>query len=48
MTADDAVMQMNLMNNDFLVFTNLTSGGHFGLIEASEAAAAQAQMAAAS
>ncbi len=45
MTVDDAVMQMDLMNNDFLVFTNATShemnvvyrrkDGHYGLIEAS-------------
>jgi putative sigma-54 modulation protein len=44
MTVDDAVMQMDLMNNDFLVFTNATSNevnvvyrrkdGHYGLIEA--------------
>ena len=51
MSVDDAVMQMDLMNNDFLVFTNATSrevnvvyrrkDGHYGLIEASAAAAAQ-------
>ncbi len=45
MTVDDAVMQMDLLNNDFLVFTNATSrevnvvyrrkDGHYGLIEAS-------------
>jgi putative sigma-54 modulation protein len=45
MTVDDAVMQMDLMNNDFLVFTNAISNemnvvyrrkdGHYGLIEAS-------------
>lgn len=45
MTVDDAVMQMDLMNNDFLVFTNAESNdmnvvyrrkdGHYGLIEAS-------------
>ena len=53
MSVDDAVMQMDLMNNDFLVFTNATSrevnvvyrrkDGHYGLIEASAAAAAQEQ-----
>jgi putative sigma-54 modulation protein len=47
MTVDDAVMQMDLMNNDFLVFTNAESNemnvvyrrkdGHYGLIEASPA-----------
>jgi putative sigma-54 modulation protein len=46
MTVDDAVMQMDLMNNDFLVFTNAVSNemnvvyrrkdGHYGLIEASQ------------
>ncbi|MFZ5470383.1 MAG: ribosome hibernation-promoting factor, HPF/YfiA family [Myxococcota bacterium] len=45
MTVEEAVMQMDLMNNDFLVFTNATSqevnvvyrrkDGHYGLIEAS-------------
>ena len=45
MTVNDAVMQMDLMNNDFLVFTNAASNemnvvyrrkdGHYGLIEAS-------------
>ncbi|MBI3181687.1 MAG: ribosome-associated translation inhibitor RaiA [Myxococcales bacterium] len=44
MSVEDAVMQMDLMNNDFLVFTNSTSrevnvvyrrkDGHYGLIEA--------------
>lgn len=44
MTVEDAVMQMDLMNNDFLVFTNASShevnvvyrrkDGHYGLIEA--------------
>jgi len=44
MTVDEAVMQMDLMNNDFLVFTNAASremnvvyrrkDGHYGLIEA--------------
>src|SRR5215469_11069891 len=44
MTVDEAVMQMDLMNNDFLVFTNASSremnvvyrrkDGHYGLIEA--------------
>jgi putative sigma-54 modulation protein len=48
MTVDDAVMQMDLMNNDFLVFTNSISNemnvvyrrkdGHYGLIEATPAA----------
>jgi putative sigma-54 modulation protein len=47
MTVEDAVMQMDLMNNDFLVFTNISSSelnvlyrrkdGHYGLIEASAA-----------
>jgi putative sigma-54 modulation protein len=45
MTVEDAVMQMDLMNNDFLVFTNAASNemnvvyrrkdGFYGLIEAS-------------
>ena len=45
MTVDEAVMQMDLMNNDFLVFTNAASremnvvyrrkDGRYGLIEAS-------------
>jgi putative sigma-54 modulation protein len=45
MTVDEAVMQMDLMNNEFLVFTNAASremnvvyrrkDGHYGLIEAS-------------
>jgi putative sigma-54 modulation protein len=45
MSVDEAVMQMDLMNNDFLVFTNAVSkemnvvyrrrDGHYGLIEAS-------------
>lgn len=44
MKVDEAVMQMDLMNTDFLVYTNVESGqvnvvyrrkdGHFGLIEA--------------
>jgi putative sigma-54 modulation protein len=44
MTVDEAVMQMDLINNDFLVFTNATTrdvnvvyrrkDGHYGLIEA--------------
>lgn len=52
MTVDDAVMQMDLMNNDFLVFTNAQSremnviyrrkDGHYGLIEAAAAARATA------
>ncbi len=47
MSVEEAVMQMDLMNNDFLVFTNATSkemnvvyrrkDGHYGLIEASAA-----------
>ncbi len=47
MTLDDAIMQMDLMNNDFYVFTNAAShemnviyrrkDGHYGLIEASAA-----------
>jgi putative sigma-54 modulation protein len=47
MTVEDAVMQMDLMNNDFLVFTNAASyemnvvyrrkDGHYGLIEATAA-----------
>src|SRR5262245_7677508 len=53
MTVEDAVMQMDLMNNDFLVFTNATSNemnvvyrrkdGHYGLIEASAAPASEVQ-----
>jgi putative sigma-54 modulation protein len=45
MSVDEAVMQMDLMNNDFLVFTNASTrevnvvyrrkDGHYGLIEAS-------------
>lgn len=45
MSVDEAIMQMDLMNNDFLVFTNSTTtemnvvyrrkDGHYGLIEAS-------------
>jgi putative sigma-54 modulation protein len=48
MSVEDAVMQMDLMNNDFLVFTNVQSkemnvvyrrkDGHYGLIEASAVA----------
>jgi putative sigma-54 modulation protein len=44
MSVDEAVMRVDLMNNEFLVFTNATSGevnvvyrrkdGHYGLIEA--------------
>ncbi len=47
MSVEEAVMQMDLMNNDFFVFTNATSkemnvvyrrkDGHYGLIEASAA-----------
>jgi putative sigma-54 modulation protein len=50
MTLDEAVMQMDLMNNDILVFTNSTSNemnvvyrrkdGHYGLIEAAAGRAA--------
>ena len=46
MSVDDAVMQMDLLNNDFLVFTNSKTrevnvvyrrkDGHYGLIEAHE------------
>ena len=49
MTVEEAVMQMDLMNNDFLVFTNSVShemnvvyrrkDGHYGLIEASSSQA---------
>jgi putative sigma-54 modulation protein len=49
MTVNDAVMQMDLMNGDFLVFTNSESrgvnvvyrrkDGHYGLIEATAPAA---------
>lgn len=52
MTVDEAIMQMDLLNNDFLVFTNVQSGdinvvyrrkdGHFGLIEAATGAKAPA------
>lgn len=48
MNVDDAVMQMDLLNSDFLVFTNAISrhvnvvyrmpDGHYGLIEAHHAA----------
>jgi putative sigma-54 modulation protein len=44
MTVEEAIMQMDLLNNDFLVFTDVKTGdfnviyrrkdGHFGLIEA--------------
>ncbi|MBX7116532.1 MAG: ribosome-associated translation inhibitor RaiA [Myxococcaceae bacterium] len=54
MLVDEAIMQMDLMNNDFLVFTNAQSNemnvvyrrkdGHYGLIEAS-ATRAQANVA---
>jgi putative sigma-54 modulation protein len=50
MTIDEAVMQMDLMNNDILVFTNTSSNemnvvyrrkdGRYGLIEATAAGAA--------
>jgi len=49
MTVDEAVMQMDLLNNDFLIFTNRQTDvmnvvyrrkdGHYGLIEASAATA---------
>lgn len=49
MQVEEAIMQMDLMNNDFLVFTNAQSqelnvvyrrkDGHYGLIEASAARA---------
>ena len=52
MTVEDAVVQMNLMNNDFLVFQNLASNemnvvyrrkdGQYGLLEARPGAAAEA------
>ena len=45
MNVDEAIMQMDLMNNDFLVFTNVSTqemnvvyrrkDGHYGLIDAS-------------
>ena len=45
LNVDEAIMQMDLMNNDFLVFTNVATAemnvvyrrkdGHYGLIEAS-------------
>lgn len=51
MSVDEAIMQMDLMNNDFLVFTNSTTtemnvvyrrkDGHYGLIEASGVDAAR-------
>lgn len=54
MLIEEAIMQMDLMNNDFLVFTNAAShemnvvyrrkDGHYGLIEAS-AVTAQAHVA---
>lgn len=47
MSVDEAIMQMDLMNNDFYVFTNSSSmemnvvyrrkDGHYGLIEANQA-----------
>ncbi|MBI5547160.1 MAG: ribosome-associated translation inhibitor RaiA [Deltaproteobacteria bacterium] len=50
MTVEEAIMQMDLLNNEFLVFTNAQSGdvnvvyrrkdGHFGLIEAHSGAQA--------
>lgn len=51
MGVEEAIMQMDLMNNDFLVFLNVSSkelnvvyrrkDGHYGLIEASMAARAR-------
>jgi len=51
LSVEEAVMQMDLMNNDFLVFTNATTrevnvvyrrkDGHYGLIEASAVKTAQ-------
>lgn len=51
MTVEEAVMQMDLMNNDFLVFTNAGTkemnivyrrkDGHYGLIEASAVKSAE-------
>lgn len=53
MTVEEAIMQMDLLNNDFLMFTNSKSGdinlvyrrkdGHFGLIEAATGAPAPAK-----
>ncbi len=53
MTVEEAVMQMDLMNSDFLVYTNSQShevnvvyrrkDGHYGLIEASTGAKPQAR-----
>jgi len=50
MSVEEAIMQMDLLNNDFLMFTNASSGdinlvyrrkdGHFGLIEAATGAPA--------
>ena len=47
LVVEEAIMQMDLMNNDFYVFTNSTSNemnvvyrrkdGHYGLIEANQA-----------
>jgi putative sigma-54 modulation protein len=55
MTVDEAVMQMDLLNNDFLVFTNRKTDlmnvvyrrndGHYGLIEASKDSRPEAQSA---
>lgn len=52
MGVEEAIMQMDLLNNDFLMFTNAKSGdinlvyrrkdGHFGLIEAATGAPAAA------
>lgn len=56
MTVEDAVMQMNLMNNDFLVFQNVASqemnvvyrrkDGQYGLLEARPPAPTSAHVAA--
>jgi putative sigma-54 modulation protein len=53
MTVDEAVMQMDLLDNDFIVFTNTQStdlnviyrrkDGHYGLIEASRPPSKQTQ-----
>jgi|CXWL01.1.fsa_nt_gi putative sigma-54 modulation protein len=55
MLIEEAIMQMDLMNNDFLVFTNAQShemnvvyrrkDGHYGLIEASALRTTQANVA---
>jgi putative sigma-54 modulation protein len=55
MNVDEAVMQMDLMNNDFIVFMNASTSevnvvyrrkdGHYGLIEASAVAGASTESA---